>query len=73
MLTKMVVRKVQRMEVERSWLKIAKMHVTKLRVYYEGTQRPIELLCFSDERVDMVEIPGGLAGPPKEGAAQAAH
>lgn len=64
MLTKMVVRKVKQVTVEKSYLQVAKMHVTKLHVFYEGVTRPIELLLFSDEQITIGEVQGETQSAP---------
>lgn len=69
MLTKMVVRKVKQVTVEKSYLQVAKMHVTKLHVYYEGVARPIELLLFSDEPITISEVIGEH-GPAARGSSR---
>lgn len=66
MLTKAVVRQVTKITVERSWLKIARVHCTKVRIHSADNPRPIELLLFSSEQVPIEQITAGAT----EGAAE---
>lgn len=55
MLTKAVVRNVTKVTVERTWMQVAQLHCTKVKIHSENA-KPIEMLMFSKERMEIEEL-----------------